>query len=234
MEYVQGRKLKEIDRGRLANAEALAKKAIKAAVKQVLEDGFFHADPHPGNLLISDDSQSLFLLDWGMIGRLTRQDRNELLNLMTAITERDAQTLADALLVITSGSGDVDRRELERDLLNLMDYHVTQSLNELHFDRFFRDIMKIVRKHRLHIPPNHFLTLKSLITAEGTARLLYPQLDVIGEVEPHVRRLAALRFKPDALWRLPPGCPDKSARSSVNWSRVICGCGSSITTLPAC
>jgi ubiquinone biosynthesis protein len=201
MEYVQGRKLKEIDRDSLANAETLAKNAIKAAVKQVLADGFFHADPHPGNLLISDDSQTLSLLDWGMIGRLTRQDRHELLNLMEAITERDARMLTDTLLVITSGSGDLDRRELERDLLNLMDYHITQSLDQLHLDRFFMDIMEIVRKHELPIPSNHFLTLKSLITAEGTARLLYPQLNVIGEVEPHVRRLAALHFKPDALWR---------------------------------
>jgi ubiquinone biosynthesis protein len=201
MEYVQGRKLKEIERGSLPNAESLAKNAIAAAVKQVLADGFFHADPHPGNLLISDDGQTLSLLDWGMIGRLTRQDRHELVTLMEAISERDALSLTDTLLVITSGSGNPDRRELERDLLNLMDYHVTQSLDQLHLDRFFMDIMEIVRKHRLPIPSNHFITLKSLITAEGTARLLYPKLDVIGEIEPHVRRLTALHFKPDALWR---------------------------------
>jgi ubiquinone biosynthesis protein len=201
MEYVQGRKLKEIDPGSLANAEALAKNAIKAAVKQVLVDGFFHADPHPGNLLISSDGQTLSLLDWGMIGRLTRQDRLELLNLMEAISERDARSLTDSLLAITSPEGDLDLRELERDLLNLMDYHVTQSLDQLHLDRFFMDVMEIVRKHRLPIPSNHFLTLKSLITAEGTSRILYPQLDVIGEVESHVRRLAALHFRPDALWR---------------------------------
>ena len=201
MEYVQGRKLKEIDRGSLTNSEILAKYAIKAAVKQVLVDGFFHADPHPGNLLISSDGQTLSLLDWGMIGRLTRQDRLELMNLMEAISERDARSLTDSLLAITSPKGDVDLRELERDLLNLMDYHVTQSLDQLHLDRFFMDVMEIVRKHRLPIPSNHFLTLKSLITAEGTARILYPQLDVIGEVEFHVRQLAALHFKPDALWR---------------------------------
>jgi ubiquinone biosynthesis protein len=201
MEYVQGQKLKEIDRGNLANAETLAKNAIKAAVKQVLVDGFFHADPHPGNLLISADGQTLSLLDWGMIGRLTRQDRLELLNLMEAISERDALSLTDTLLAITPSKGDVDRRELERDLLNLMDYHVTQSLDQLHLDRFFMDVMEIVRKHRLSIPSNHFLTLKSLITAEGTALILYPQLDVIGEVEPHIRRVTALHFRPDALWR---------------------------------
>jgi ubiquinone biosynthesis protein len=200
MEYVRGQKLKEIDRGSLPNAETLAKNGLKAVVKQILEDGFFHADPHPGNLLIAD-GESLSLLDWGMVGRLTQQDRHELLNLMAAIVERNALSLTDTLLVITSGSMDADRQELERDLLNLMDYHVTESLAAFRLDRFFLDVMEIVRKHRLRIPSNHFITLKSLITAEGTARLLYPELDVVGEMEPHVRRLAALRFKPDVLWR---------------------------------
>jgi ubiquinone biosynthesis protein len=200
MEYVRGRKLKEIDRRRLSNAETLAKNGMQAIVKQILEDGFFHADPHPGNLLIADD-ETMSLLDWGMVGRLTQQDRHVLLNLMAAIVERDAQRLSDALLVITAGSSGLDRQELERDLLNLMDYHITKNLAELRLERFLMDVVDIVRKYRLRIPSNHFITLKALITAEGTARLLYPQLDVVGEMEPHVRRLAALRFKPDVLWR---------------------------------
>jgi ubiquinone biosynthesis protein len=200
MEYVRGRKLKEIDRRRLTNAETLAKKGMQAIIKQILEDGFFHADPHPGNLLIAD-GETMSLLDWGMVGRLTQQDRHVLLNLMAAIVERDAQRLCDALLVITSGSSDLERQELERDLLNLMDYHITATLKELHLKRLIIDMMTIVRKYGLRIPSNHFITLKSLITAEGTARLLYPQLDVVGEMEPYVRRLAALRFKPDVLWR---------------------------------
>jgi ubiquinone biosynthesis protein len=200
MEYVQGRKLKEIDQSHLSNAETLAKNGMQAIVKQILEDGFFHADPHPGNLLISND-ETISLLDWGMVGRLTQQDRHVLLNLMAAIVERDAQRLSDALLVITTGSSDLERQELERDLLNLMDYHITENLAELRIERFIMDIVEIVRKYRLRIPSNHFITLKALITAEGTARLLYPQLDVVGEMEPHVRRLAAMRFKPDVLWR---------------------------------
>jgi ubiquinone biosynthesis protein len=200
MEYVRGKKLKEIDRGSLPNAEILAKIGLKAVVKQILENGFFHADPHPGNLLITD-GKSLSLLDWGMVGRLTQQDCHVLLNLMAAIVERDALSLTDTLLVITSGSTETDRQELERDLLNLMDYHVTESLAAFRLDRFILDIMDIIRKHRLRFPSNHFITLKSLITAEGTARLLYPELNVIGEMEPHVRRLAALRFKPEVLWR---------------------------------
>jgi predicted unusual protein kinase regulating ubiquinone biosynthesis (AarF/ABC1/UbiB family) len=93
------------------------------------------------------------------------------------------------------------RQELERDRLDLMDYHLTASLKELRLDRLILDIMEIIRKYHLRIPPSHFITLKSLITAEGTARLLYPQLDVVGEMEPHVRRLAALRFKPEVIWR---------------------------------
>jgi ubiquinone biosynthesis protein len=200
MDYMQGRKLKEADRHRLSNAEILAKNGMQAIVKQILEDGFFHADPHPGNLLITGD-ETICLLDWGMVGRLIQQERHVLLNLILAIVEHDAQRLSDALLVITAGSADLDRQELERDLLNLMDYHITGNLAELRLERFIMDIMEIVRKFRLRIPSKYFTTLKTLITVEGTARQLYPQLDVVGEMEPHVRRLAALHFKPDVLWR---------------------------------
>jgi ubiquinone biosynthesis protein len=200
MEYVRGRKLKELGHGSLANAESLAKSGLRTIVKQILEDGFFHADPHPGNLLISD-GETLSLLDWGMVGRLTQQERHELLNLMVAVVERDAQRLTDAILVITSGRGEVDRRELERDLLDLMDYHITAALEDLRLDRLIIDIIEIIRKHGLPIPRNHFITLKALITAEGTARILYPRLDTVGEMEPYVRRLAMQRFKPDILWR---------------------------------
>ena len=200
MDYMQGRKLKGVDRHRLSNAEILAKNGMQAIVKQIFEDGFFHADPHPGNLLIVN-GKTMCLLDWGMVGRLTQQERNVLLNLMTAIVEHDAQRLSDALLVITTGSGDMDRQELERDLLNLMDYHITENLAELRLERFIMDVMEIVRKFRLRIPSKYFTTLKTLITVEGTARQLYPQLDVVGEMKPHVRRLAAQRFKPEVLWR---------------------------------
>jgi ubiquinone biosynthesis protein len=200
MEYVRGRKLKEFDRRSLPNAETLAKNGLKAIVKEVLEDGFFHADPHPGNLLISDD-ETMSLLDWGMVGRLTRQERHELIHMMVAVVERDAHHLTEAILVITSGKHEVDRQELERDLLDLMDYHVTETLEDLRLDRLFFDIIEIVQKFGLHIPRHHFITLKALITAEGTARQLYPRLDTVGEMEPQVRRLAALRFKPEVLWR---------------------------------
>jgi len=199
MEYIQGRKMKEFEGRSLPNAEILAKNGLKSSVKQILEDGFFHADPHPGNLLISD-GETLSLLDWGMVGRLTQQERHELINMMAAIVERDAQRLTDAIVVMTSGRS-VDRQELERDLLDLMDYHITATLEDLRLDRLFIDIIGIVRKHGLRIPTNHFITLKALITAEGTARLLYPQLDTVGEMEPQIRRLAALRFRPEIIWR---------------------------------
>ena len=158
MEYVQGSKIKETDRHNRPNAEALAKSGLKAVVKQILEHGFFHADPHPGNLLISDDG-TLSLLDWGMIGRLTGQERRELLNLMTAIVEKDAQLMTEAIMVITYGRENLDRQELERSLLNLLDYHVTASLEELRLDRLIVDMLEIVREFQLRIPANHFITV---------------------------------------------------------------------------
>lgn len=200
MEYVDGQSLRTLDRGLLENPAALARNGLKATVKQLFEVGFFHADPHPGNTLIIE-GRTLCLLDWGMVGRLTPRDRYEVMDLIGAIIEKDSRRLTDTLLTITIGSGDIDRRALERDLLDILDAHLIASLSELRLGQLVLEITELLRKYRLRIPTDLFMMIKALVTAEGTVRLIHPQMDVAAELGPHLKRLATRRFNPETLWR---------------------------------
>ncbi len=200
MEFVEGTKIKDLDIDGLSDPGAIARKGLTTAAKQVFEDGFFHADPHPGNLLLSEE-KGLCLLDWGMVGRLTENDRYELFHLINSVVERDSASLADALISISTSHTDVDRRALERSLLEILDYYGSLPLKEINVGKLLLDMTAILRGHRLRLPPDLVIMIRALVTAEGAARLIYPDLNVVLEVQGYVRQLAARQVKPGILWR---------------------------------
>jgi ubiquinone biosynthesis protein len=220
MEYVEGESLRDLSPAELERPERLACRGLRATVKQILEDGFFHADPHPGNILILD-GKTIGLLDWGMVGRLTPKDRQELIDLLAAVVEKDSERLVDAILAIAESGTQIDRRSLERDLLDLLDAHLTASVAELRLGQLMMEIMDLMRDYRLSIPSDLFMMIKSLVTAEGAVRRIYPQLDVVSEVRPYVSRLAKERFKPEVIWHNLRALVFKLAVSPTRFPRRI-------------
>lgn len=200
MELIEGKKLKELDLKNLENPEPLARRGLKVTIKQILEDGFFHADPHPGNLLITKD-HVLCILDWGMVGRLTEGERFDLIDFLFAIVDQDSKKLVDALLVIAKAEEEIDHRRLERDLIDILDSYLSTPLKDLNLGALILEITDLLREYRLRLPPDLFVMLKALITAEGTARLIYPELDVVSQAEPFLRKAAAKRFSPGFLMK---------------------------------
>jgi ubiquinone biosynthesis protein len=200
MELIEGSKLKELDLKNLENPEPLARRGLKVTIKQILEDGFFHADPHPGNLLITKD-HVLCILDWGMVGRLTEGERFDLIDFLFAIVDKDTKKLVDALLVIAQAEEEIDHRRLERDLIDILDSYLSTPLKDLNLGSLILEITDLLREYRLRLPPDLFVMLKALITAEGTARMIYPELDVISEAEPFLRKAASKRFSPGFLMK---------------------------------
>jgi len=201
MEHIQGNPVKEIHFDDTDQAQFFARLGLRTAVKQILEDGFFHADPHPGNMMITADNQ-LCLIDWGMVGRLTERDRRELIEVLGAIMQRDSHGLMQALFRLSEAFEDVDRRGLERDLMDTIDTTYAVPLEEMNIGQLLMDIANMMRDYRLRLHPELLLMIKALVTAEGTARMIYPQLDVITEARPAVERLSRERFGPLRLWRM--------------------------------
>lgn len=201
MEYVHGARYNEIVRDSIYDAERIARQGLAAAVKQILEDGFFHADPHPGNLLVTE-KLNLCIIDWGMVGRLTEEDRYALTDLLRAVVDKDSEALTQSLLRLCQfKAGSVDPSSIQRELLTLLDRYHTASIKDVNVGQFLMEVMSILRDHRLQLPTDYVIMIKALVTAEGSARKIYPELNVVAEISEHVKRLIKSRFHPDALWR---------------------------------
>jgi ubiquinone biosynthesis protein len=200
MEYVQGTKLKDLKTEALTDPESTAKQGLKAAIKQILDDGFFHADPHPGNLLITGQER-ICLMDWGMTGRLSERDRRELIDLLKSVVDKDSEAMVHVLLRIGSAEEAIDQRSLERELLDILDSYHSVPIKEMNIGQLLMAITELLRTYRLRLPPDLIIMIKALVTAEGTARLIYPDLDVVSEAKDYISSLALERFKPESLWR---------------------------------
>jgi ubiquinone biosynthesis protein len=200
MEYVQGEKIRDIDPGR-EDAFDLAKQGLNAAIKQILSDGFFNADPHPGNLLITPD-RKLCILDWGMVGHLTERDRYELIDMLKSVIDKDSDALVHVLLRLSkTDNGVIDRRALERELLSILNNYFAVPIKDVHIGKLLLAIMSLLRTYHLQLPTDLVIMVKALVTAEGTARLLYPELDIVSEAKNYISRLAEQRYNPGNLWK---------------------------------
>lgn len=198
--FVKGRKitsdmdLPETDRKNLAGA------GLQSAVLQILDHGFYHADPHPGNMVITADNR-LCLMDWGMVGRLTPDEKNDLLFLIRAVVDKDSKKTTEVLLNIAAPQASVIVQHLEKDMMELMDVYMSLPLKEIQMGQLLEDLVQVLKSHDLRLPPDMSIVVKALITVEGTARMLYPDLDVISEAEPHVRRLVSRQYSKGYLWQ---------------------------------
>ena len=201
MEHIQGTPIREIHFDDSDQARLFARLGLRTAIKQILEDGFFHADPHPANMMITADNQ-LCLIDWGMAGRLTERDRRELIEVLGTIIDRDSHGLMTALFRLSEAGETVDRRGLEQDLMDTLDTTYAVPLEEINIGQLLMAIANMMREYRLRLPPELILMIKALVTAEGTARMIYPRLDVIAEARPEIERLSRERFGPLRIWRM--------------------------------
>ena len=200
MEFIRGTPLGEVDPASIDHPERIAGNGLRSAIKQILDDGFFHADPHPGNIILTEGNM-LCLLDWGMVGRLTERDRFQLIDLIETVVDRDTRRMVEALEAMAVGKEDFIRSNLERDLLEILDNFYAVPLKQLNLGNLLLGITSILREHRLRMSPDLVIMIKALVTAEGTARGIYPDLDVVTEAESHVRRLSTKRYHPRVLLR---------------------------------
>ncbi len=181
----------------------LARRGADAVLKMMLEDGFFHADPHQGNVFYLPDNRLAFI-DFGMVGRLPEVRRYEVAQLMHGLVDRDAGAVAEVLLNWSGGAdgdGDALHAEIER---FVDDYHGV-ALKELDFGAMLGDVVTMLREHGLALPPDLALMIKAFITLEGLGRQLDPDFDIAGEAAPFLKKVLLAHHAPAAIagrgWR---------------------------------
>ncbi|UCD65305.1 MAG: AarF/ABC1/UbiB kinase family protein [Deltaproteobacteria bacterium] len=201
MDLIEGVKLKDLQLDNVEVREHLAKTGIRLVVKQVLENGFFHADPHPGNFLIVED-QEVCLLDWGVVGILPPETRFEMVELIAAIVDMEAEKVLDLLVALTGANvAQINERLLLRDILEILHLYHSVTIGKLDLGQLLMDLNNMLRTHHIKLPSDLALMFKTMVTAEGTARQLFPELDVIAEIEPFIIQLGIERWSPSQVWR---------------------------------
>jgi ubiquinone biosynthesis protein len=207
LEFLPGTKVYEAikDHGHLgAN---IAKTSVGVIIKMIFEDGFFHADPHPGNILISGTPESpvFGLVDLGMVGRLSPEMRDRTVDLMIAAVRQDYIAVADALYAIGTPTKKVDMRAYRAEVAQLAEKYLGRPLKEVDLAAMIQDIVYGAGKYGLEVPPDFLMVGKALMTMEGVGKEIDPDLDVFGEMRPYFFDILRKRYSPERigneLWR---------------------------------
>lgn len=193
---IPGRDLQAVDKLGL-DRKILARHGAQAVLKMILEDGFFHADPHPGNVFYLQDGRIAFI-DFGMVGRLSEQRRNQVVDLLHGLVERDTDRVVEVLLD-WSGDVQVDTQALTIEIDAFIDQYHGTSLKQINLSKMLTELTTLLRDHELSLPPDLTLFIKSFITLEGMGRQLDPDFDMVAEARPFLRRATLARYAPDVL-----------------------------------
>ncbi len=173
----------------------LADYATNVVLKMVCEDGFFHADPHPGNFFIEPNG-TIGLIDFGMVGVLDERTQELLAELLIAINHQDADRLLDVFLDLGVTRKRIDRASVRRDLERLLSAYWGLPLGELKVTALLNDVYSVMRRHHLHLPPNLDLLLKTVIMIEGLGVNLDPDFRLTKSLTPYTERLVLRRYSP--------------------------------------
>jgi ubiquinone biosynthesis protein len=161
----------------------------------VLEHGFFHGDPHPGNVLIMPDNV-ICLLDYGMVGRLDNQLRDYLTDVLLAIIHRDVDEVISLLLYSGEITDNLDTRALRRDLSEFIDSYYEISLQEIVVGRMLVEFLEILTTYHIKLTPDMMLLAKALVTVEGMGRELDPNFDMVQHLRPFMEKAVKERLSP--------------------------------------
>ncbi|RPE66845.1 ubiquinone biosynthesis protein [Tibeticola sediminis] len=180
--------------------ERLARRGAHAVLKMIVQDGIYHADPHPGNVFYLRGNRIAFI-DFGMVGRLSERRREELLSLLLGLVEREPRAVADVLLEWASDGHGADLAQLEREIEAFVDQYHGVPLAQLRLGQMLADATAILREHQLGLPSDLALLVKAFITLEGLGRSLDPNFHMAAEATPLLRQVLRARYEPRALAR---------------------------------
>jgi len=200
LEYLDGKKIFDaIAAGH--SGKKIARLAMDIIVKQIFDDGFFHADPHPGNALVlgPPDDPTFAMLDLGMVGRLSPRLRDLAVDLMVAAVRRDCESIADVLYAIGTPTKKIDMNAYRAEVALLAERYLGKQLKDIELSSLIRDLAQGAMKFGVEVPTDFLLVGKALMTMEGVGKALEPELDVFEEAKPLFLDLVKKRYSPERL-----------------------------------
>lgn len=195
---IQGRDLAAVEAAGL-DRKLLADRGTGAVMKMIMEDGFFHADPHAGNVFYLNDNKLAFI-DFGMVGRLTEDRREQVVSLLYGMTNHMPIKVAE-ILEDWSDNIHTDEQVLIIDIEAFVDQYSSLALKDLSLIDMMTDLMAILRDHKLILPADLALLIKTYITMDGLGRHLDPEFNTLVFAAPYLQQVMAERYKPEAIAR---------------------------------
>ena len=202
IEGIHGRDLEAMEKSGL-DRNLLADRGTQAVIKMIMEDGFFHADPHPGNVFYLPDNKLAFI-DFGMVGRLTEERREQVVGLLYGMVNH-APTKVAEILEDWSDNIYTDEEALTVDIEAFVDQYSSLSLKDLSLTVMLSDLMALLRDHKLILPADLALLIKAYITLDSLGRFLNPDFNTLNFAAPYIQKIMLERYRPEAMakrgWR---------------------------------
>jgi ubiquinone biosynthesis protein len=204
MEFIGGIKVSDITKAEVQvqnskiNPKVVASRGADLVLKQIFEHGFFHADPHPGNIKVLKDNVICFL-DYGMMGSLSVRHREDLADILIGIINKDERKITKTILKLSGYIQIGDSGRLESDIAELIEVYAYRTLKELEIGSLLHRIAKVVAECRLKVPRDFYLLAKALVTIEGVGRELDPDFNAVEHAEPFAKKLITDRMSPQRL-----------------------------------
>ncbi|MBP2257746.1 ubiquinone biosynthesis protein [Virgibacillus campisalis] len=197
MEYVAGTKLNQMDQLQQAgyDTKILAKRITNAIFHQIFIEGFFHGDPHPGNISALP-GEKVVLMDFGMMGRLTRDMKKNFSTLVISMMRQHTEGVIKAITRMGMVPDDVNMEQLRADIDDLREKYYDVPLRQVSIGSAVDDLLQVSHKHQIHIPADLTLLGKTLATLESMVVKLDPEISIIKLAEPFGRQLLFERFRP--------------------------------------
>jgi ubiquinone biosynthesis protein len=200
IEFVDGIKASDvakIDQAGL-NRRLITERGAEILFKQIFTFGFFHADPHPGNIFVLPDN-IICLIDFGMMGAVNRATREIFVTLMESVIQHDEPRTAEVLLKLAQWDEEPDITQLEKDVADFIGRHLYKPLRDIELGKLMQHLLEVATKNRMRIAPDIFLMLKALSQVEGIGRQLHPEFDMIAAAVPFIRQVKKARLAPGRL-----------------------------------
>ena len=199
-EFIPGIKISETAQLDAAGLDRhlITERGADLVLKQIFVHGFFHADPHPGNLFVLPGNV-ICMLDLGMTGTIDRHTREDFVDLIDAVVHRHEARATQVLLKITEWEQEPDRRRIERDVADFVGQFLYKPLQEIELGRLINRLLELASKHRLRIPASLFMMMKAITSVEGVARRLNPQFDIFSRARPFILHVKMARLHPGRI-----------------------------------
>jgi len=201
MDFIRGVKVTSAPAELGTDPAELAPRLLRLLFKMIFQDGYFHGDLHPGNVLIQEDG-TIALIDFGLVGRLTPTQRDQILDTLVGVSRADYELVARVFweLGIKMPGAAYDFGAFEADVSEMIETHVAgKAVSDIDISAFFADLVSGAIRHQIKMPPAFTMVLKALVTAEGVGKALGANVDFVAEAEPFVRDTLLERYGPSRL-----------------------------------